>query len=61
MGDSLLLFRICYAGLDNFKPINDVFGYNRADDVIQMPLSVSGVEGGDYGKADNHGDQDWWA
>ncbi|CAM5383969.1 EAL domain-containing protein [Eoetvoesiella caeni] len=29
-------FRVCYADLDNFKPFNDVFGYNRGDDVIQM-------------------------
>lgn len=29
-------FRVCYADLDSFKPFNDVFGYNRGDDVIQM-------------------------
>ncbi len=29
-------FSACYADLDNFKPFNDVFGYRRGDDVIQM-------------------------
>jgi GGDEF domain-containing protein len=29
-------FSACYAGLDNFKPFNDVFGYRKGDDVIQL-------------------------
>lgn len=29
-------FCACYADLDNFKPFNDVYGYRRGDDVIQL-------------------------
>ena len=29
-------FCACYADLDQFKPFNDVYGYRRGDDVIQM-------------------------
>jgi diguanylate cyclase (GGDEF)-like protein len=29
-------FWVCYADLDNFKPFNDVYGYRRGDDVIQL-------------------------
>ena len=29
-------FAACYADLDNFKPFNDVYGYRRGDDVIQL-------------------------
>jgi len=38
--DSLLragvVFYACYADLNHFKPFNDVYGYNRGDDVIQL-------------------------
>jgi len=30
------VFKACYADLDNFKPFNDVFGYQRGDDIIQL-------------------------
>jgi diguanylate cyclase (GGDEF)-like protein len=29
-------FCTCYGDLDNFKPFNDVFGYQRVDEVIQL-------------------------
>jgi diguanylate cyclase (GGDEF)-like protein len=29
-------FVACYADLDNFKPFNDVYGYHRGDEVIQL-------------------------
>ena len=29
-------FWVCYCDLDHFKPFNDVYGYRRGDDVIQM-------------------------
>lgn len=29
-------FTACYADLDHFKPFNDVYGYRKGDDVIQM-------------------------
>jgi diguanylate cyclase (GGDEF)-like protein len=29
-------FSACYADLDYFKPFNDVYGYRRGDDVIQL-------------------------
>ena len=29
-------FCACYADLNHFKPFNDVYGYNRGDDVIQL-------------------------
>ncbi|RXZ32325.1 GGDEF domain-containing protein [Oxalobacteraceae bacterium CAVE-383] len=29
-------FCICYCDLDHFKPFNDVYGYRKGDDVIQM-------------------------
>jgi diguanylate cyclase (GGDEF)-like protein len=29
-------FCICYCDLDNFKPFNDVYGYRRGDDMIQL-------------------------
>ncbi len=29
-------FCTCYGDLDNFKPFNDVFGYQRGDEVIQL-------------------------
>ncbi|MEC5160734.1 MULTISPECIES: GGDEF domain-containing protein [unclassified Janthinobacterium] len=29
-------FWVCYCDLDHFKPFNDVYGYRRGDDVIQL-------------------------
>ena len=29
-------FYACYCDLDNFKPFNDVYGYRKGDDVIQL-------------------------
>lgn len=33
-------FVACYCDLDNFKPFNDVFGYRRGDDLIQLTARV---------------------
>lgn len=33
-------FAACYADLDNFKPFNDVFGYQRGDEVLQLVARV---------------------
>jgi EAL domain-containing protein (putative c-di-GMP-specific phosphodiesterase class I)/GGDEF domain-containing protein len=33
-------FVACYCDLDNFKPFNDVFGYRRGDDMIQLTARV---------------------
>jgi diguanylate cyclase (GGDEF)-like protein len=33
-------FVVCYCDLDNFKPFNDVYGYQRGDEVIQMTSRV---------------------
>lgn len=33
-------FVVCYFDLDNFKPFNDVFGYQRGDEAIQLTASV---------------------
>jgi diguanylate cyclase (GGDEF)-like protein len=33
-------FVSCYADLDNFKPYNDVYGYHRGDEVIQLAARV---------------------
>ena len=35
-------FWVCYCDLDHFKPFNDVYGYRRGDDVIQMTGSTLG-------------------
>jgi len=29
-------FHVCYCDLDNFKPFNDVYGYYRGDELIQL-------------------------
>ena len=29
-------FVVCYADLDNFKPFNDVYGYRKGDEMIQL-------------------------
>ncbi len=29
-------FFVCYCDLDNFKPFNDVYGYRKGDDMIQL-------------------------
>lgn len=34
--DSELSFCVCHADLDNFKPFNDLYGYRRGDDMIQL-------------------------
>lgn len=33
-------FIVCYGDLDNFKPFNDVYGYWRGDDMIQLCAEV---------------------
>jgi diguanylate cyclase (GGDEF)-like protein len=33
-------FCACYCDLDHFKPFNDVYGYRRGDDIIQMTSEV---------------------
>ena len=35
-------FAVCYGDLDNFKPFNDVYGYRKGDEVIQMTGRVLG-------------------
>jgi len=35
-------FAACYADLDHFKPFNDVYGYRRGDDVIQLTARIIG-------------------
>lgn len=34
--DNELPFCVCHADLDNFKPYNDLYGYRRGDDMIQL-------------------------
>lgn len=36
-------FTACYADLDHFKPFNDVYGYRRGDDVIQLTGRILGT------------------
>ena len=33
-------FWVCYVDLDNFKPFNDMFGYRRGDELIQLTANV---------------------
>jgi len=33
-------FVVCYCDLDNFKPFNDVYGYWRGDDMIQLCAEI---------------------
>jgi len=33
-------FWVCYCDLDHFKPFNDVYGYRRGDDVIQLTGNI---------------------
>jgi EAL domain-containing protein (putative c-di-GMP-specific phosphodiesterase class I)/GGDEF domain-containing protein len=33
-------FTACYCDLDHFKPFNDVYGYRRGDDVIQLAARI---------------------
>ena len=35
-------FWACYCDLDNFKPYNDVYGYRKGDDVIQLLGNILG-------------------
>ncbi|MDB5805373.1 MAG: hypothetical protein JWN73_2695 [Betaproteobacteria bacterium] len=48
--DSELGFCVCHADLDNFKPFNDLYGYRRGDDMIQLVGRLLGEV------ADSHGD-----
>lgn len=36
-------FTACYADLDHFKPFNDVHGYRKGDDVIQLSARILGA------------------
>ena len=33
-------FSACYCDLDHFKPFNDVYGYRRGDDIIQLTSEI---------------------
>jgi EAL domain-containing protein (putative c-di-GMP-specific phosphodiesterase class I)/GGDEF domain-containing protein len=33
-------FSACYVDLDHFKPFNDVYGYRKGDDIIQMTARI---------------------
>ena len=33
-------FWVCYCDLDNFKPFNDVYGYRKGDDVIELTGAI---------------------
>ncbi len=42
--DSELPFCVCHADLDHFKPYNDLYGYRRGDDMIQLvATTLAGV------------------
>src|SRR5690606_14611276 len=34
------LFAVCHCDLDNFKPFNDLYGYRKGDEVIQMTADL---------------------
>lgn len=36
-------FCACYADLDHFKPFNDVYGYRKGDEIIQMTANLLSV------------------
>lgn len=38
--ESRVPFCACYCDIDNFKPFNDVYGYRKGDDMIQMAASI---------------------
>lgn len=42
-------FWVCYIDLDHFKPFNDVYGYRRGDDVIQLTGNIL-AKHGDHGR-----------
>ncbi|TCJ18213.1 GGDEF domain-containing protein [Parasulfuritortus cantonensis] len=46
--DEGLRFRAAYCDIDNFKPFNDIYGYDRGDEVILLVSEVlrEGVEAG---------------
>jgi diguanylate cyclase (GGDEF)-like protein len=33
-------FHVCYCDIDHFKPFNDVYGYRRGDDIIQLAANI---------------------
>jgi diguanylate cyclase (GGDEF)-like protein len=45
--DSMLIqgstFVICYCDLDNFKPFNDIYGYKKGDEMIQLTARILGL------------------
>lgn len=41
--ESKSTFHACYADLDHFKPFNDVYGYRKGDDVIQLTGRILGA------------------
>lgn len=38
--ESRVNFTACYCDIDHFKPFNDVYGYRKGDDMIQMTASI---------------------
>ncbi|HEY4375320.1 MAG TPA: phosphodiesterase [Burkholderiales bacterium] len=38
--EARLDFRVCHADLDYFKPFNDLYGYQRGDEMLQMVAKV---------------------
>lgn len=41
--ESRAVFYACYVDLDHFKPFNDVYGYRKGDDVIQLTGRILGT------------------